>query len=109
MAGFYIEPALRPCYVMIYERDPKRRGMLIRDREEKALFHCWEQTSDVIEPSPMVGGHSGGVIAGMAAIVEREDGRVGRVRPEDIRFCDNKFKEYTFEDRCGGANDDEQT
>ena len=98
MAGLYIEQSLRPCYVMTYKSDPKQRGRLIKDREEKALFHCWEQTSDVIGPSPMVGGHSGGVIAGVVAIVEREDGRVGRVRPEDIRFCDNKFQEYAFEE-----------
>lgn len=96
MAGLYIEPKLRPCYIMIYKPDPKRRGALTKDGEEKALFHCWEQTSDVISPSVMIGGHGGGVVAGMAAIVEREDGRVGRVRPEDIRFCDNIFREYSF-------------
>ena len=27
------------------------------------LFHCWEHRSDVIAPSPMIGGHPGGQIS----------------------------------------------
>lgn len=95
MAGLHIEHSLRPCYVITYKRDPKSKR-LEKDTKIKALFHCWEQMSDVVSPSPMVGGHNGGIIAGLAGIVEREDGTIGRVRPEDIQFCDHKFNEYSF-------------
>lgn len=29
---------------------------------QKGLFHCWEQRSEIVPPSPMKGGHSGGII-----------------------------------------------
>lgn len=93
---FLTKNELRPCYVTVYKNDTEKRGRLKKDGEVKALFHCWEQTSEVVAPSPMFGGHNGGIISGILGIVEREDGVVGRVKPEDIRFADNVRQECAF-------------
>lgn len=69
---------------------------------KKALFHNWERWSEILPPSPMVGGHNGGVLQGTLAIVEYEDGTVGKVLPQSIKFVDNLFKEYDF----GSAGND---
>ena len=59
MTGIQIETKLRPCYVSI------KKG-----KKEKALFHGWNFVSNVVvEPSPMIGGHPGGVIAYSTGIV----------------------------------------
>ena len=52
---------------------------------ENYLFHCWEHFSEIVEPSPLMGGHCGGV---------DENGKVFRVPAYEITFTDNKFKEY---------------
>ena len=54
-------------------------------------FCCWEQWADVIEPSPMTGGHPGGQLAAVNAIVEFDDG-VRRVSVADIKFTDEIYK-----------------
>lgn len=64
---------------------------------ERALFHCWEQRSEVIPPSPMVGGHSGGVVSLNLGIIEREDGTIHEAYPEEIRFIDGAAKLYFLE------------
>lgn len=61
--------------------------------EKAALFHTFEQYSEIVPPSIAVGGHSGGVIAEVFAIVEYEDGTVGRVRISSLRFTDRKAEE----------------
>lgn len=73
---------LRPCFV----------------NGEKALFHEWEQFSEVIPPSPMLGGHSGGTISMMYGLVEFENGELKRAYPTSIKFCDTNFEEYCFEE-----------
>ena len=80
-----VKRELRPCLII--------NG----DTEKKALFHIWEQNSQIIPPSPMVGGHGGGVICTVMGIVELEDGSVIRVSPYQIQFIDNKIQEYSFE------------
>lgn len=55
-------------------------------REMKAFFHLWAERSKIIPPSPMVGGHSGGVLKYTVAIVEFEDGSIREVLPEAIKF-----------------------
>lgn len=50
------------------------------------IFHCWEHYATVAAPSLMVGGHSGGQISQIFAIVEFPDGTVKRVEPYDVRF-----------------------
>ena len=64
---------------------------------QRALFHCWEQRSKVIPPSPMVGGHSGGVVSLKLGIIEREDGTIHKAHPEEIRFIDGAAKRYFLE------------
>lgn len=54
---------------------------------EIGYFHGWEVISDVISPSPMVGGHPGGQISGIYGIVEFPD-RIVEVRPAQIKFRD---------------------
>ena len=78
--GVEIKRELRPCLV----------------KGKPALFHMWEEHTDIIEPSPMVGGHAGGVLKGVMGIIETEEGQVTRVRPESITFTDQKIKEYVF-------------
>ena len=57
-------------------------------------FHMWEQYSEVIPPSPLIGGHSGGVVAGVFGIVEFEAG-VERVDPTKISFTDQEHAEIS--------------
>ena len=78
-----IKMELRPCTV----------------NDRKALFHKWSEKSKIIEPSPMIGGHSGGVIKGTSGIIEYEDGTIAECHPYEIKFLDGKFKEYYFEER----------
>lgn len=52
-------------------------------------FHCWEHYSKPIEPSPMIGGHPGGILSQIFGVVEFPDG-VKRVDPYQIKFCDEQ-------------------
>lgn len=85
MAGLNVEIKLRPCYI------------LGKDSKQKALFHCWSYHSDIYAPSPMVGGHPGGVVARMSAIVELEDGSVTLIHPQSIKFVSGIFDEYVWD------------
>lgn len=64
---------------------------------KKALFHGWGSRSRIVEPSPLLGGHNGGVVQWTAAIIEYEDGQVAEVLPSDIRFLDTARKKVHFE------------
>lgn len=66
---------LRPCKV---------------DKLGNAFFHEWIKISKIIEPSPLVGGHPGGVISHTLGIVELLDGTVATVDPQSIKFTDIK-------------------
>lgn len=83
-----IKYSLRPCMVAI------RKG----GDERKALFHCWSQWMDVVAPSILKGGHVGGQVSETYGIVEFEDGTVQNVYPNLIRFLDNPFIEYIWEE-----------
>ena len=52
-------------------------------------FHCWENWSNVIDASPLRGGHPGGQIGQVYGIVEFKDG-VRRIDPAKIKFCDDE-------------------
>ena len=82
MHEIIIKKELRPCFV----------------DGRKALFHCWENRSEVLIPSIMRGGHSG-VVSGIIGIVEHEDGTIYKALPEKIRFADTEFEEYCFNER----------
>ena len=54
------------------------------------ILHCSQQWSDVITPSPMIGGHPGGQISMIYGIVEFPDGSVKRISPTNIKFYDER-------------------
>ena len=56
----------------------------------KAFFHEWTKISVIVEPSPLKGGHEGGVRSQTLAIVELSDGRVATVDPRLIQFTDTE-------------------
>ena len=64
------------------------RLCLVKGR--KALFHCWEQVSEVVAPSELRNGPQGGTLRYTVAIVEYEDGSVESVYPNDVIFQDSK-------------------
>ena len=63
------------------------RSCLINE-EKEGRFHCWSQESHIVPPSVMLGGHGGGVVSGVLAVVELPDGRIIKAYPEHIRFTD---------------------
>ena len=58
--------------------------------ERKALFHCWEQKAEIVPPSPMRDGHSGGIIRYAVAIIEYEDGSVAEIPASEVTFLDTQ-------------------
>lgn len=82
LSDIEVKRELRPCLVHV------------KETKKKALFHLWEQNSQVI--SPLVGGHGGGVVSTLFGIVELEDGKVMRVAPHQIQFVDNKIQECWY-------------
>lgn len=63
---------------------------LCRAKGIKAIFHRWSETSYVIPPSPMIGGHNGGTIQYATAIVEYKNGQITEVVANDVVFFDTK-------------------
>lgn len=51
-----------------------------------AMFHRWCDVAEIVPPSVLKGGHSGGVVKDTFGIVEYADGSVVRVKPERIIF-----------------------
>ena len=83
----------RKCMVTIDDKRKKGKQNDDRKAEKAALFHGWVQIKQVVGPSIMLGGHSGGEIATTLGIVEYLDGTVEQVYPAYIRFVDTK--DYT--------------
>lgn len=54
---------------------------------EKALFHKWVHTKNLLGQEFEV------------AIVEYEDGQIEEVTSNNIKFCDNKIKEYILNNK----------
>lgn len=67
-----------------------------RYENENHLFHGFEQWSNVIGESVAIGGHPGGQISQVFALIEDENGNIKRVDPTAIKFTDNEFKNYCF-------------
>lgn len=68
-----------------------------RYENENYLFHCLEQFSSVIGPSAAVGGHPGGQISHVFALIEDGKGNIYRVDPTMITFTDDEFSKYFLE------------
>lgn len=92
MAGLTIETKLRPCYVITESGTRKKKAV-----KKKALFHCWNYISNVVDASPLIGGHPGGVIGYMTAIVEFEDGSIAFIHPQNIVFVPGIFEDYSWD------------
>lgn len=65
-----------------------------RYEDENYIFHCFEQFSNVVGESILVGGHSAGQISMVFAIIEDRKGNIYRVDPTTITFTDDKFLDY---------------
>lgn len=63
---------------------------------KKALFHRWTEKKEIVSPSVMCGGHSGGQIQQTFGLVEFEDGSVAEVYPNKIKFVPGKLNQYAF-------------
>ena len=63
---------------------------LCRAKGGRAIFHQWGERADIIPPSPMVGGHGGGVLKYSTAIVEYENGQTTEVMANDVVFQDTE-------------------
>lgn len=73
----------------------ERRPCLVDDR--KHMFHGWHHEYFVIEPSIMVGGHPGGQMSRLWAIVEDEHGACLLVEPYRVRFIDHSdFEKFAW-------------
>ena len=59
-----------------------------KNGSEKAFFHCWSHEREVVAPSIMRGGHNGGTVSTTAAILEFEDGTVGKYSAHSFKFID---------------------
>lgn len=70
------------------------RPCIVKGR--KALFHRWSEIAQLRDA--IVQGTASGQIKQTVGIIEYEDGVVADCYPYEIRFCDNKFKEYHFSD-----------
>lgn len=75
--GFYY-PDFRPCIV----------------NEKKALFHRWVDDAEAMGGGLYVGGPPPGQHWRVYGLVEYEDGSVGEVYPDSIKFLDSKFGCY---------------
>lgn len=69
---------------------PELRKCIVKGRP--AYFHRWSDTSQIVPPSPMVGGHNGGVISCTLGIIEYEDGHVQECYPSDIKFTNKPME-----------------
>lgn len=78
----------------------EKRPCLVKSLNTKALFHRWVEVSQIVPPSIAVGGHGGGVVKDVMALVELGSGDVCMVHASEIRFLDSKvlFSEYIFEE-----------
>lgn len=68
--------------------------------QEVYWFHGFMQISRIVPPSPLRGGHSGGVVSDAYAILERRDGTVGLAEAQRVQFLDTpeEFVKYEEED-----------
>lgn len=66
---------------------------------KKALFHKWNDYSQVVEESPLIGGAPAGEIKYTLGLVEFENGVVDEVSPRRITFKDGLFAEKYKEQR----------
>ena len=83
------------------KRSDTRRPCVIKgtNGKQKCLFHRWSQESWIVPPSLLAGGHNGGVISKIMAVMEFEDGSVRLVNYDTFEFCDSNggFLDFSWE------------
>lgn len=90
MAAFEMVVKLRPCLV----------------KGKKHLFYCWDHRAWTVGESVLRGGHAGGQCSMVLAVVEDEYGQVHEVYPRDVRFLDDRIKDYDFGGEMNGDSQD---
>lgn len=78
---------LRECGVIQMHESSNRKCIY---KKSVCTFHGFYQESNVIPPSPLVGGHGGGVIAYPVAIIETEEGDVLEVTATSIQLKESE-------------------
>ena len=74
---------------MLEMKDTRRPCILYgKNGPEKCFFHRWSNISDVVPPSLLRGGHSGGTVSMIVAVLEFEDGSIRQYTPEHFKFVD---------------------
>ena len=66
--------------------------------EKKALFHMWGNCAKPVAADLYSGSCQEGQMSMIFGLVEYNDGTMGEVNPSQIRFVDNKIKDYAFEE-----------
>lgn len=64
--------------------------------EKLCYFHMWENYSQPVEASMLIGGAPAGIVSFVSGIVEYPDGSVKRVPIESIKFIDEINEELKF-------------
>ena len=70
--------------------DEKRPCLIGKNLDQKAVFHGWVEVSQIVPPAVTIGGHGGGVVKDVCAVVEAEDGTVCEVMVDKIKFLDSE-------------------
>lgn len=76
----------------------EKRPCLVKRDGKRAIFHRWAEVSQIVPPALTVGGHGGGVVKDVMALVELEGGDVCMVHASEIRFLDSErhFVQFNF-------------
>ena len=82
-------PLYRPCLVVRY-------------LSEMGIFHGWAEVSQIVPPAVTIGGHGGGVVKDIFAVVELEDGTMRKFPTEEIKFLDSDrlFNDLHYDGGC---------
>ena len=69
---------------------------------ENGVFHGWAEISEIVPPSVTIGGHGGGVVKDIFAVVELEDGTLRKFPTEEIKFLDSDqlFNDLHYDGGC---------
>lgn len=69
-------------------------------RQESSFSQMDASERKIVPPAVTIGGHGGGVVSGVFALVEYENGEMAEVSPRKIKFLDGKemFEARFFEE-----------
>ena len=68
----------------------KYEKRLCKVDEKLCYFHMWENYSQPVEASMLIGGSPAGIISFVSGIVEYPDGSIKKVTPTSIVFVDEE-------------------